>query len=61
MDTTGLFAQSVFDVEIIHNIIVGNKQESSEIQLKDLRIGVPMEYFYEDVDTNALPLVNRVT
>ena len=55
-DTIGVFAQKVSTVQQVHKAIVPSYVPSTR-SLEGVRIGVPREYFYKDLD----PEVARVT
>ena len=55
-DTIGVFAQRVSTVQVAHKAVVPSYVPSTR-SLEGVRIGVPREYFYKDLD----PEVARVT
>lgn len=56
-DTAGPIARSVADVALLDGVITGRADEISPAKLKGLRLGLPREYFYENVDAETLSVV----
>lgn len=56
-DTAGPIARSVADVALLDGVITGRAGEISPAKLKGLRLGLPREYFYENVDAETLSVV----
>ena len=56
-DTIGLVTRSVEDVALLDGVITGDELNPSPIQLQGLRIGVPRNYFFDNLD----PEVEGVT
>jgi mandelamide amidase len=49
-DTAGPMARSFADLALLDGVITGSGTELAAADLKTLRIGVPREYFYADLD-----------
>ena len=56
-DTVGPMVSSVEDCQLLDEILSGEKNNYQEMTLKGLRIGVPREYFYENLE----PLIAEKT
>lgn len=56
-DTAGPIARSVGDIALLDGVITGRAGEITPAKLKGLRLGVPREYFYENVDAGTLSVV----
>ncbi|NTI26898.1 indoleacetamide hydrolase (plasmid) [Rhizobium rhizogenes] len=52
-DTAGIIAQCVPDVILLDQIISRRPAKISPISLKGLRIGLPLSYFYKDLDADV--------
>lgn len=53
-DTIGVMANSVADVTIIDSIVTGLKEDTASARsFSDLRIGVPRQGFYDDLDPHV--------
>lgn len=49
-DTVGLFTSSIEDAQLLDVILSESKDESEKASLVKCRIGVPREYFYDDLE-----------
>jgi mandelamide amidase len=49
-DTAGPLARSVADLALVDGVISGDASELQPIKLSDLRIGVPCDYFYDNLE-----------
>ena len=49
-DTPGPLGRTVEDVMLLDRVCSVRKQAPEEIRLQDLRLGVPRDYFYEDLE-----------
>ena len=56
-DTAGPIARSVADVALLDGVITGRAGDITPAKLKGLRLGVPREHFYENVDAGTLSVV----
>jgi mandelamide amidase len=59
-DTAGPMARSVADCALIDGIVTGGPTEVASAHLKGLRIGVPRGHFWENLDTELVPVVEQV-
>lgn len=49
-DTVGPFARTVADIAFVDGIITGESSALDRVELSDLRIGIPREYFYDNLE-----------
>ncbi len=56
-DTAGPIARSVRDVALVNGAITGAPGEVGPAELEGLRLGVPREHFFENVDARTLEVV----
>ena len=56
-DTAGPIARSVADLALLDGVIAGTPTEVEPARLEGLRLGVPRGYFYENLDTAIVPVV----
>jgi indoleacetamide hydrolase len=59
-DTARPMARSVADCALIDGIVTGDPTEIAVAHLKGLRIGVPRDHFWEDLDAELGPIVEQV-
>ena len=50
-DTAGPMTRSVADCALLDGVVTGGPTEAAPAQLKGLRIGVPRQHFWENLDT----------
>lgn len=58
-DTAGPMATSVADVALLDSVMAGVSLSDVEIDLANVRLGVPEEYFYQDLDPDVERVANR--
>jgi len=56
-DTAGPMARSIHDLILLDSVITGDFTPVSAPSLDGMRIGVPRNPFYEDLDTDLVPLI----
>lgn len=49
-DTVGVMARSVDDIALVDGVISGDSAELERVELAGLRLGIPREYFYADLE-----------
>jgi mandelamide amidase len=49
-DTVGPFARTVSDLALVDAVITGEPEELPHVELRGLRLGVPREYYYDDLE-----------
>lgn len=59
MDTPGPMARSVADLALLDSIITGDHTPVAARSLKGLRLGVPREFFFENLDLALAPIVEK--
>jgi mandelamide amidase len=59
-DTAGPITRSVPDVILLDRVMCSGSEESSNTSLKGLRLGVPREYFYDDLDPDVAVASEKV-
>ena len=58
-DTVGPMARSVDDLVLLDAVITGQAAAVSPASLKGLRLGVPRGHFYQQLDAEVAPLIER--
>ncbi len=58
-DTPGPMARDVADLALLDGVITGDDTVLPPVRLSDLRLGVPREHFWEDLDSQTLEVMNR--
>lgn len=53
-DTIGPMAKSVTDLALLDTVIGNEQQAVKKVDLKELRLGLPRAYFYENLDAQTL-------
>ena len=59
-DTAGPITRSVPDAILLDRVMCSGSEESSNTSLKGLRLGVPREYFYDDLDPDVAVASEKV-
>jgi mandelamide amidase len=57
-DTVGPMARTVADLVLIDGVITGDPSELEPVKLPELRIGVPRDYFYDNLDPAVATLMH---
>jgi mandelamide amidase len=52
-DTVGVMARTVADVALVDGAITGETAMPGPVELSGLRIGIPREYFYDDLESDV--------
>lgn len=58
-DTVGPLARTVADIALVDGIITGDSSVLKPIKFSDLRIGIPREYFYENLESDVADRMER--
>ena len=58
-DTIGPMAKTIADVALLDGVITGGNTSVQPAELKGLRLGVPREYFYENLDPEVRGLIEK--
>jgi len=56
-DTVGLIATDIADVIFLDGVVTGRNTVVDSIEASELRLGVPRTFLYENIDKEALPVV----
>ena len=56
-DTVGLIATNVADIILLDGIVTGRKSSLDKVDVRDLRLGVPRAFLYDNVDVMALVII----
>lgn len=57
-DAPGLMARSVEDIALLDEVISGDG-DGSQVELRGLRIGLPRDYFFADLDSRVAAVIER--
>ena len=52
-DTAGPIGKSIADLALVDAVITGHEVEIAEIQAVDIRLGVPTNYYFDDVERSV--------
>ena len=58
-DTAGPIARSVADIQLLDSVLRGHAEPFDAVGLRGLRIGLPRQYFFADLDTELASVVER--
>jgi len=56
-DTVGLLSRTVGDLIALDDVIVANQAPLKELAAREIRLGVPRQYFYQNMDSQVAPVV----
>ncbi len=59
-DTIGLLSRNVNDLILLDSVVTAASASSAEVVLEDLRIGIPREYFYNNIDAETVVVIDSV-
>jgi Asp-tRNA(Asn)/Glu-tRNA(Gln) amidotransferase A subunit family amidase len=59
-DTAAPMARSVADCALLDGIVTGGATEVAAVELKGLRLGVPRDYFWDDLDAEVASMLEAV-
>jgi indoleacetamide hydrolase len=58
-DTAGPIARSVADIQLLDGVLRGHAEPFDAVDLRGLRIGLPRQYFFADLDAELASVVER--
>jgi len=58
-DTVGPMARSISDLVLLDEVITGTVDDFQPAKLRGLRLGVPREYFFENLDSELAPVIEQ--
>ncbi len=56
-DTVGLLSRTVDDLVLLDDAIVADQAPLNELTASSIRLGVPRQYFYQNIDSEVAPVV----
>jgi indoleacetamide hydrolase len=56
-DTVGSMARSVLDLALLDSVLTGDRKPITPPAFKSMRLGVPREYFYGNLDAEIAPVI----
>lgn len=59
-DTVGVMARTVADIALVDGVVSGDTADLQGVELAGLRIGVPREYFYADLEPSVATRMERL-
>ncbi len=57
-DTVGLLSRTVGDLIVLDKVIAGDQKPVSDIRPDEIRLGVPRQYFYHDLDEQTAAVMD---
>ena len=58
-DTVGVMARGVADIQLVDGVLAADNDEPPEIILKNLRIGVPRDFFFDDLEKDVAANIEK--
>lgn len=58
-DTAGIMARSIQDIMLLDAVILGTKPDFSDVPAKKIRLGVPEDYFYDNLEPGVQTVADQ--